>query len=69
MRRPTLSTVLLVVIGTAYAIAEGWRLYEATPLLSRDLLLIIGGYGAIVMALTAGVVVSTWPHRSKRANP
>ena len=69
MQRRTLITVLLVIIGAAYAITEGWSLYEATPPLSRDLLLIIGSYGAIVVALTAGVVVSTWPHRSKRANP
>jgi hypothetical protein len=57
MKHLSLATVVLAIIGIGYVVGEGWLIYRETPVLSRDLLLILSGYGAIVAALTAIVVL------------
>jgi hypothetical protein len=57
MRRLSLATVVLAVLGIGYALVEGWLIYEATPVLSRELLLILSGYGATVAVLMAVIVL------------
>jgi hypothetical protein len=64
MRHLSLATVVLAIIGIGYVVVEGWLIYRATPVLSRDLLLILSGYGAIVTALTAIVVLLLRVNRS-----
>ena len=57
MRQMSLATVVLAVLGIGYALIEGWLIYQATPVLSRELLLILSGYGATVAVLIAVIVL------------
>jgi len=65
MARPSTVNVILQVFWVTYAIAALWSVYQATPLLSRHLLLILGGYGAILAVVTLIVVLRA---RIKRAH-
>jgi hypothetical protein len=69
MRRPTPATVVLAVLWIGYAIGGAWLVYRETPLLSRDLLLILTGYGAIVAAVTALIILRIRLKSSKRISP
>ena len=57
MRKPSPAVFTLIVFWTAYTIAAAWTLYWATPPLSRDLLLILGGYGAILAVATVAILL------------
>ena len=57
MRKPAPATLILIVFWTVYALFAAWCLYIATPLLSRDLLLILGGYAVILAVLSAGILL------------
>ena len=69
MRKPTPAPFTLIVFWTLYAIAATWTLYEATPPLSRDLLLILGGYGAILAVVTGVILLRIGFTRSRRPSP
>ena len=68
MRRPTPALFALIVFWTLYALAAGWKLYEAYDAIepvSRNLLLILGGYGAILAVVTGVILLRnrfTRPH-------
>jgi hypothetical protein len=57
MRRPAIATLVLAVLWVSYALTAAWLLYEATPALSRPLLVILGGYSAL-LALVTGLIVA-----------
>ena len=60
MRRPTPALSALIVFWTLYALAAGWKLYEAYDAIepvSRNLLLILGGYGAILAVITGAILL------------
>jgi len=61
---PVVKTILLLFWVT-YASAALWSVYHATPLLSRQLLLILGGYGAILAIVTFIVVLRARTKRSR----
>ena len=65
MRKPSSAVFTLIVFWTAYAIAAAWTVYVETPLLSRDLLLILAGYGALLALVTAAIVLRTVFSRSR----
>jgi hypothetical protein len=69
MGRLSLDTVVLAVLWISYAIGAAWIVYRETPLLSRDLLLILTGCGAMIAALTALVILRIRFKSSKRINP
>jgi hypothetical protein len=68
MRRPNPALSALIVFWTLYAIAVGWKLsdaFDAIEPVSRDLLLILGGYGAILAVITGAILLRirfTRPH-------
>lgn len=67
MRRPTPALLALIGFWTLYAIAAGWKLYEAYDAIepvSRDLLLILGGYGAILAVVTGAMMLRVRLFRS-----
>jgi len=52
MRRPTPSLLAIIVFWASYVPIAAYVLYEVTPPVSRALLLILGGYAAILGVLT-----------------
>jgi len=57
MRKPSSAVLALIVFWTAYAIGAGWTLYLATPPLSRDVVLILCGYGALLTVVTLAILL------------
>jgi hypothetical protein len=57
MQRLSSGTKVLVVFWIAYGIVAASALYQALPPVNRDLLLILGGTGAILVIGTFGVVL------------
>jgi len=64
MKRPAIATLVLAVLWVGYALTAAWLLYEATPELSRPLLMILGGYSAL-LALVSGLIIACF--RAKHA--
>jgi len=65
MTRPYPVKVILLLFWVTYASAALWALYQATPLLSRPLLFILGGYGALLAIMTLIVVLRARIKRSR----
>jgi hypothetical protein len=59
MKRPSLAVCTLILFWTLYALAAAWTLYQATPPLSRGLLLILGSYSAMIVVVTGAIVLRT----------
>ena len=57
MQRLSLATKVLVVFWTAYGMVAVYTLHQALPPVSRDLLLILGGMGAILVIATFAIVL------------
>jgi hypothetical protein len=57
MKRPSPAVCALILFWTLYALATAWTLYQATPPLSRDLLLILGSYSAMIVVVTGAIVL------------
>jgi hypothetical protein len=64
MERPYPVKTILLVFWVTYAVAGLWSVYQATPLLSRHLLLILGGYGVILAIVTLIVALRARIKRS-----
>ena len=65
MARPYPVNVILLLFWVTYASAALWAVYRATPLLSRPLLFILGGYGAVLAIVTLIVVLRARIKRSR----
>ncbi|HXX84016.1 MAG TPA: hypothetical protein VEN29_08535 [Casimicrobiaceae bacterium] len=52
MRRPTSALLATIIFWSTYLVLAAYALYEATPPLGRTLMLILGGYAAILAVLT-----------------
>jgi hypothetical protein len=65
MARPYPVNVILLLFWVTYASAALWAVYQATPLLSRPLLFILGGYGAVLAIVTLIVVLRARIKRSR----
>lgn len=57
MRRPTLTTVALIVFWAVYAIPAVWLLYRGVSPVGRDLLLILVSYSLVVATVAAAVAL------------
>jgi hypothetical protein len=60
MRRPTPALFTLGVFWTLYALAAAWTLYGAALPAGRDLLLILGGYGAVLAVVSGAILLRAW---------
>jgi len=65
MTRPYPVNVILLLFWITYASAALWAVYQATPLLSRPLLFILGGYGAVLAIVSLIVVLRARIKRSR----
>ena len=65
MRKPAPATLILIVFWTVYALFAAWAVYNAAPLLSRDLLLILGAYAAITVVLSGAILLRVRFTRSR----
>jgi hypothetical protein len=61
MRRPTRALLATVLFWTTYVISAAYVLYEETPPLGRVLMLVLGGYAAILSVLTVVLLRRTPP--------
>jgi hypothetical protein len=52
MRQAAVANLVLTILWVAYAVTAAGLLYDLTPPLSRPLLLILGGYGALLAVAT-----------------
>ena len=68
MKKPSSAVFALIVFWSAYAIAAAWALYLATPPLSRNLLLILSGYGGLLAVATLAIVLRITLSRSRDAH-
>jgi len=57
MRKPAPATLILIVFWTVYALFAAWAVYNAAPLLSRELILILGTYAAITVLLSGAILL------------
>lgn len=57
MKRPAPAVFTLIVFWALYAIAAAWTLYQTIPPVSRNLLLILGGYAAVLAILTVAIAL------------
>ena len=64
MRRLTPAVLATIVFWSSYAIVAAYVLYEETPPLGRVLMLVLGGYAAVLAVLT----VVLWM-RTRSAHP
>jgi hypothetical protein len=60
MTRDVPALVALILFWAGYASAAMWALYQGTPPLSRPLLLILGGYGAVLALVTVAMLWWLW---------
>jgi len=64
MSRSTVANLALTIFWVAYAGTAAWLLYELTPLLSRPVVMILGGYGALLAGATVIIVFGWRPHHA-----
>jgi len=65
MRRLTPAVLATIVFWSSYAIVAAYAVYEETPPLGRVLMLVLGGYAAMLAVLTL-VLWARTPLRTSR---
>lgn len=57
MRRSAPEVCALIVFWTIYALGAAWVFYKETPPTTRDLVLIIAGYCAVIAVVTGAMML------------
>jgi hypothetical protein len=56
MKRPSLAITALIIFWTAYGLVAAFALYQALQPLNRELFLILGGTGVILVIATLALL-------------
>ena len=64
IRRSTVANLALTIFWVAYAVTAAWLLYDLTPSLSRPVVMILGGYGALLAVATVIIVFGRRAHHA-----